>query len=74
MRSQVLAHAAHQQGEIIEWHTGGAGMVGRTVNEWLNSPGHREVMLGHYRRAGVGKAVGYFDGQLSTIWVVRFGY
>jgi uncharacterized protein YkwD len=73
MQSQVLAHATGQQGEIIEWHTGSAAMIKRTVIEWWQSSGHRRVMLGHYRHAGVGKAVGYFDGQLSTIWVVRFG-
>jgi len=74
MRRQVLAHASHQQGEIIEWHTGGTGMIGRTVTEWLNSPGHRQVMLGGYRSAGAGKAVGTFGGRRCTIWVVRFAY
>ena len=73
MRRQILAHASHVQGEIIEWHTGGASQIGQTVTEWLNSSGHRQVMLGRFRRAGAGKAVGYFGGLRCTIWVVRFG-
>ena len=72
MRRQILAHASHVQGEIIEWHTGARAQVKRTVTEWLHSSGHRQVMLGHYRRAGAGRAVGYFGGQRCTIWVVRF--
>jgi uncharacterized protein YkwD len=73
MRRQVLAHASGVQGEIIEWHTGGRAMVRRTVSEWFHSDGHRHVMLGGFRKAGAGRAVGYFGGQRCTIWVVRFG-
>jgi uncharacterized protein YkwD len=73
MRNQILGHASHVQGEIIEWHTGGAAQVRSTVTEWLNSPGHRHVMLANFGRAGAGKAVGYFGGLRCTIWVVRFG-
>ena len=72
MRQQILAHAGNQQGEVIEWHTGGGAQIKQTVMEWLGSTGHRHVMLGHYRRAGAGRAVGYFGGQRCTIWVVRF--
>ena len=61
------------EGEIIEWHTGSAANVGGVVREWLNSPGHRKVMLANrYHRAGVGRAVGTMNGRRSTIWVVRF--
>ncbi|HEX6712052.1 MAG TPA: CAP domain-containing protein [Thermoleophilaceae bacterium] len=72
MRRQMLAHASHVQGEIIEWHTGARAQIKQTVMEWLNSDGHRHVMLGHFRRAGAGRAVGYFGGRRCTIWVVRF--
>jgi uncharacterized protein YkwD len=77
MRTDVLAHSAtalrRQEGEVIEWHTGAAANVNKVVLEWLNSPGHRGVMLSHrYRRAGAGKAVGWMRGRKSTIWVVRF--
>lgn len=72
MARQTLGHAAGVQGEIIEWHTGARARVKRTVVEWWNSSAHRQVMMGQYRRAGAGKATGYFDGRRSTIWVVRF--
>jgi uncharacterized protein YkwD len=74
MRAQILAHAAHVQGEIIEWHTGARAQIKQTVTEWLNSSGHRHVMMGRFRRAGAGRAVGYFGGRRCTIWVVRFGH
>jgi hypothetical protein len=31
-------------------------------------------MMGGYRSAGAGKAVGIFGGRRCTIWVVRFAY
>jgi uncharacterized protein YkwD len=73
MRSQYLGHASGVQGEVIEWHTGGRAQVKQTVIEWWHSSGHRHVMLGHFRRAGAGRAVGTFGGRRCTIWVVRFG-
>jgi uncharacterized protein YkwD len=72
MQQQTLFHASGPQGEVIEWHTGARAQVKRTVTEWWHSSGHRHVMLGHFRRAGAGKAVGYFGGRRCTIWVVRF--
>lgn len=77
MRTDVLAHSAaalrRREGEVIEWHTGPRANVNKVVMEWLNSPGHRRVMLSRgYRRAGAGKAVGWMRGRKSTIWVVRF--
>jgi uncharacterized protein YkwD len=78
MRRDVLQHSGRAvsrgEGEIIEWHTGGRARLNRTVIEWWHSPEHRAVMLGHYRRAGAGRAVGYFGGRRCTIWVVRFAH
>ena len=73
MRLQILGHASGVQGEVIEWHTGGGALINRTVTEWWNSSEHRDVMLGSFRRAGAGRAVGYFGGRRCTIWVARFG-
>src|SRR4051794_6721413 len=77
MRRDVLAHSngaiRRHEGEVIEWHTGRASKVNSVVMEWLNSSGHRHVMLSRrYGHAGAGKAVGWMNGQRSTIWVVRF--
>jgi uncharacterized protein YkwD len=74
MQRSYLAHAAIPggEGEIIEWHTGGNAAINSTVREWWNSPGHRSVMMARFRRAGAGRATGYFNGSRCTIWVVRF--
>jgi uncharacterized protein YkwD len=77
MRRDVLAHSRRavrrHEGEVIEWHTGGASKVNSVVMEWLHSTGHRHVMLSRrYKHAGAGKAVGWMNGRRSTIWVVRF--
>jgi uncharacterized protein YkwD len=77
MRRNVLAHSARairrHQGEVIEWHSGRNAKVNKVVMEWLNSPGHRQVMLARgYHRAGAGRAVGRLGGKRATIWVVRF--
>ena len=78
MRRDVLAHSSRalrrHEGEIIEWHTGRRARLNRTVIEWWHSPEHRVVMLGRYRQAGAGRAVGYFGGRRCTIWVVRFAH
>src|SRR3954453_765120 len=74
MRAHVLAHATHVQGEVIEWHTGARARVKQTVIEWWHSSSHRHVMLGQFRRAGAGRATGYFGGRRCTIWVVRFAH
>jgi uncharacterized protein YkwD len=77
MRRNVLAHSSgamrRNEGEVLEWHTGPRAKVKDVVMEWLNSPGHRQVMLSRgYRRIGAGRAVGSMSGQRSTVWVVRF--
>jgi uncharacterized protein YkwD len=74
MSSSVLAHAAipNGEGESIAWHTGGNAAIDSTVREWWDSSGHRRVMMARFRRAGAGRATGYFGGRRCTIWVVRF--
>jgi uncharacterized protein YkwD len=75
MQTSSLYHAGLSagEGEVIEWHTGGAAHIRQVVREWLNSPTHRQIMLARgYHHAGAGHAVGNFGGQWSTIWVVRF--
>jgi uncharacterized protein YkwD len=78
MSRGVLGHstAAMRAGEseVIEWHTGTAPAIGSVVDEWLHSDAHRRIVLGGYRLAGAGKAVGWMNGVRSTIWVVRFAY
>ena len=81
MRGDFFAHPAQLRvptfdrvGEILELHGGRRPRMGRTIRLWLNSYGHRAVMLSsRYRRIGAARAVGRYQGDRATIWVVRFG-
>ena len=54
-------------GEIILY---GAGNIPETFNGWLNSPGHRAILLSGAREVGYGYAV---DRSGRTYWVGVFG-
>ena len=45
-------------GEAIAWGCGGDGTPRAVLDSWLESPPHRAIVLGPYRRAGIGLAVG----------------
>ena len=77
IRRDFLGHtslrAAKVKGEVIEMHSGSSSKVNRTVRAWLNSPGHRAILLSpRFHRIGVGKSTGNFQGIRATIWVGRF--
>ena len=83
MRTDVFGHAATIQasrrfrmlGEALAMHTGSRPRRRGTVSRWLNSPGHRALVLSRaYTRVGAGRAVGRFGGYgRATIWVAQFG-
>lgn len=61
-------------GEILEIHRGKRIGIGRALRQWMNSPGHRSMILSsHFRFAGAGFTRGRFHGRRSTIWVMHFG-
>jgi uncharacterized protein YkwD len=77
MRKDWLGHAslraARVRGEVIEMHSGPYSRVARTVRNWLNSGGHRAILLSRsFHVVGAGKETGRFGGRLSVIWVARF--
>jgi uncharacterized protein YkwD len=78
VRHRQVRHSRHNMatrryGEIVEFHSGSRAGIRSAVRAWLNSPGHRAVMLSSgYQRAGAGRATGNFGGGNITIWVVRF--
>jgi uncharacterized protein YkwD len=46
-------------GETIAWGSGGRATPASIVRSWLNSPGHRAILLdGRYKDVGVGIALG----------------
>jgi uncharacterized protein YkwD len=72
--SQLQVPTFDRVGEILELHGGRRPRMGRTIRLWLNSYGHRAVMLSsRYRRIGAARALGRYQGHRATIWVVRFG-
>jgi len=82
MRTDVFAHQAHISvagrfewaGENLELHWGWRPRPRYTVRRWMESPGHRAVILsGEWRWLGVGRSRGRFNSSTATIWVAHFG-
>jgi uncharacterized protein YkwD len=61
-------------GEILEWHRGRRAAISRAFRAWLNSGGHRAIIMDRgFRYAGAGLATGRFRGRNAGIWVMHFG-
>ena len=82
MRSGYFGHASSIQasskyrrlGEILAWRSDAKAAVSATFRMWLNSGGHRAVIVDRgFRYAGAGLAVGNFKGDRASIWTVQFG-
>jgi uncharacterized protein YkwD len=60
-------------GELLAWGTGSLGDAGAVVDLWLESPAHRAILLSsRFRHAGIGVAVGAFQGRRGVrLTVVR---
>jgi uncharacterized protein YkwD len=55
-------NSAWSVGENIAWGTGEYATPRRIVISWMNSPGHRQNILGNFREAGAGVAAGAPQG------------
>jgi uncharacterized protein YkwD len=66
-------NSAWSVGENIAWGTGDYATPRRIVNGWMNSPGHRQNILGKFREAGVGVAVGNPRGRRGATYTLDFG-
>ena len=82
MRSGYFGHLARIQasrrfkrlGEVLEWRRGHKPGVRATVRDWLNSPGHRAVILSpSFKYIGAGLTRGKFRGRRAGIWVAQLG-
>jgi uncharacterized protein YkwD len=73
--SRIAASSAFGRvGETLELHSGWKADAGQTIDEWMNSPGHRSVLLsGAYRYVGMGIARGRIGSRLVTVWVAHVG-
>jgi len=61
-------------GEILAFHGRTGSYVRQTFRMWLDSGGHRAVIMDRrFRYAGAGLASGRFRGGRASIWTVQFG-
>jgi uncharacterized protein YkwD len=69
---------AHKRalGETLAMLGGGCGhgAAGRIVGMWMNSSGHREILLsGEYQRVGIGVRTGMLGGAKACVVTADFG-
>jgi len=61
-------------GETLAMHSGWSPEPGVTISQWMNSPGHRAVLMSRaYRWVGMGVARGKLGSRLVTVWVAHVG-
>jgi uncharacterized protein YkwD len=61
-------------GETLEMHSGWRPNPSQTITEWMNSPGHRAVLMSRaYRWVGMGIARGKIGSRFVTVWVAHVG-
>lgn len=73
---RVRRYAKHRSlGETLAMLGGcGRGAARRVVNMWMDSPGHRAVLLSStYRRIGIGKRAGSLGGRRACLVTADFG-
>jgi uncharacterized protein YkwD len=73
--SRIAASSAFPRvGETLELHSGWNADPARTIDEWMNSPGHRAVLLSRsYRWVGMGVVRGRIGSRSVTVWVAHVG-
>ena len=72
---RVRRYAKHRSlGETLAMLSGcGRGAARRVVNMWMDSPGHRAVLLSsRYRRIGIGKRAGSLGGRRACLVTADF--
>ena len=61
-------------GETLELNRGWRADPGQTISAWMNSSGHRAVLMSSaYRWVGMGIARGKIGSRLVTVWVAHVG-
>jgi uncharacterized protein YkwD len=69
-----VAGGFRSAGETLAYHTGWDAQPRRTVTRWMNSPGHRSVLLSPgFRWVGMGLARGRLGSSVVTTWVAHVG-
>jgi uncharacterized protein YkwD len=67
--------AGYRLGEVLGWGTGSLGSPGAIVKAWLDSPGHRRLVLKRsFRDVGIGVVGGYpFGAAAGATYAVVLG-
>jgi uncharacterized protein YkwD len=61
-------------GEALSLHRGWRPAVGRTVERWLESPVHRQILMNaSFTHGGAGLVHGRYRRSRATIWVLQLG-
>ncbi len=73
--SRIAASSAFGRvGETLELHSGWRPDPAQTISAWMNSSGHRAVLMSSaYRWVGMGIARGKIGSRLVTVWVAHVG-
>lgn len=74
----ALAHAKRVAMTRRIFHPGGGteiaargqATIQEAIASWLDSPGHRRILLGNYTKCGAAKVVSRRDGK--AVWMVQF--
>jgi uncharacterized protein YkwD len=73
-RSIEVAGRFRSAGETLAWHAGWNAQPRRTVARWMDSPGHRAVLMSPgFRWIGMGLARGRMNSTVATTWVAHVG-
>ena len=82
MSRDFFGHSSHiraprrfrRLGEAIAYRRGYRRSTSGTLRAWLQSPGHRALILSStFRFVGAGLSMGSCRGRAATIWVVHLG-
>jgi uncharacterized protein YkwD len=69
-----VAGGFRSAGETLAYHSGWNPQPRKTVARWMNSPGHRAVLLSPgFRWVGMGLARGRLGSGIVTMWVAHVG-
>ena len=73
-QSGYLTGNCWEAGENIAFGSGRLGSVRSVFIAWMNSPGHRENILGEYESIGVGLRIGTLEETVGArVWTQEFG-
>jgi uncharacterized protein YkwD len=69
-----IGEACWHAGENLAWGTDEYGSVRSIFRAWMNSPSHRENILGEYAQVGISLATGDLEGKAGAhVWAAHFG-